>query len=344
MRKRNRKSSTPAFDMNTAVTVKNLNTREVQSQNEGSPQRIAKIKNKKKKKRKQTMTKEAREREKLEKASKHFQSDTKEYELFLDRMDKWLKAHHRQAMEIFCKYDKIGNGLLQYEEFKLGMRDLNIPCVEAQLQILAGLLDQNNSGTIDYVELGAGLDKARYHQSSSEETEEEDGAEEVERANDRIAVRRDKEEHETRKDAETYLVVTKEELNRCPGCHLGLWKPAQVSEARYVSLELRIITFNNMKSHPGHFQEMVYSHMKVYGLISRIRDRTGIASTRLSIFKNQSFSHESLLPLDLSLEECGFCGGPHHSPPSVLLYYDYSIELSDCSILNCDHYFNLRKL
>ncbi|XP_067859936.1 uncharacterized protein [Heptranchias perlo] len=332
--------------MNTVGTVKTLNTTEVQSQNEASPQGIAnkKKKKKKKKKTKQTLTKEERKQETLEKACKHFQSNTVEYELFLDRMDKWLKTHHRQAMELFCKYDKIGNGILQYEEFKLGMRDLDIPCAEAQLHLLARLLDQNNSGTIDYVELGAGLDKARYHQSSSEEKEEEDERKEVERANDRIAVRKDKKEHETKKEAETRLVVTKEVLDHRPGCHLGLWKPAQVSEARYVSLELRIITFNSMKSHPGHFQEMVYSHMKVYGLISRIRHRTGIESTRLRVFKDQSSSQKSLLPLDLSLEECGFRGGPHHSPPSVPLYYDYSIEFRDCPILNCDHYFAFRKL
>ncbi|XP_067914673.1 uncharacterized protein [Heterodontus francisci] len=330
--------------MNTTDAVKTLNTKKVQSQNEATPQGIAKKKCKKKKETEQALTKEDRKRDELEKAGKHFQSNVKEYELFLDRMDNWLKTHHQQAMELFSKYDKIGNGILHYEEFKLGMRDLNIPCVEVQLHILARLLDQNNNGTIDYMELGSGLDKTRYHQNSSDENEEEVEAKEVKRATDRITVREDKEEHETRKEAETCLSITKEDLTRCPGYHVGLWKPAQVSESRYISLELRIITFNSMKSHPGHFQEMVYSHTKVYGLIGRIRSRTGIESTRLSIFKDQSCSQQSLLPLDLSLEECGFCGGPHHSPPSVLLYYDYSTEFSDCPILNCDHYFTSRKL
>ncbi|XP_067914674.1 uncharacterized protein [Heterodontus francisci] len=217
--------------MNTTDAVKTLNTKKVQSQNEATPQGIAKKKCKKKKETEQALTKEDRKRDELEKAGKHFQSNVKEYELFLDRMDNWLKTHHQQAMELFSKYDKIGNGILHYEEFKLGMRDLNIPCVEVQLHILARLLDQNNNGTIDYMELGSGLDKTRYHQNSSDENEEEVEAKEVKRATDRITVREDKEEHETRKEAETCLSITKEDLTRCPGYHVGLWKPAQVSES-----------------------------------------------------------------------------------------------------------------
>ncbi|XP_048449382.1 uncharacterized protein LOC109919734 [Rhincodon typus] len=224
------------------------------------------------------------------------------------------------------------------------MRDLKIPCVEAQLHILTKLLDQDNNGTIDYIELGAGLDNARCLQSNSEENEEEDESKEVEGISDRVTIRKDEEECETRKEAEACLSVTKEVLTHCPGCHLGLRKYAQFSESRYISVELRLIIFNNMKTHPGHFQEVVFSQMKVYGLIGRIQEHTGIASNKLSIFKDQSYSQESLLPLDLSLEECGFRSGPHHSPPTVLLYYDYSIEFSDCPILNCDYYFTMRKL
>ncbi|XP_072339927.1 uncharacterized protein [Scyliorhinus torazame] len=325
--------------MKTADSVKTVNSSGAQSQNRATPR--GSVKKKHQKQTKQALTKETRKIEALEKAGAHFRSNIKEYEFFLNRMDNWLKTHHQQAMEIFCKYDKIGNGILQYDEFKLGMRDLNIPCVEAQLHILTKLLDPDNNGTIDYVELGTGLDKAQFLQSSSEENEQEDEAELIERANARIT--EDKAERETHKGSEPCLVVTKEVLTPCPGCHLGLWKPMQVSEFRYISLELHIITFDSTQSHPGHFQEVIYSHMKVSGLIGRIQERTGIASTRLRVFKDQSCSPESLLPLELSLEECGFHAGPRQSPPAGLLYYDYSIEFNDCPILNCDYYFTRRK-
>ncbi|XP_072098565.1 uncharacterized protein [Mobula birostris] len=299
---------------------------------------------KKKRKGKPALSKEEREREKLAKAAEEFQRDSQEYGLFLDRMDKWLKAHQEQAMQLFGKYDRIGNEILHYEEFKLGMRDLKIPCVEAQLHILARLLDPNNTGTIDYVELGAGLEKARYRQGSIEEEDEENEEEvkEVKEANDRIAVRGGKERHEISQEAGTTLVITKEKLNHCPGCHLGLQSPLQVSEARYISLDLRLISLSNSRSHPGHLQRTVRSHVKVYGLIGQIRAWTGIESTTLRIFKDQSCSQESCLPLELSLEQCGFPGGPFHSPTSALLFYDYWIEFSDCPILNCDHYINFR--
>ncbi|XP_038634104.1 uncharacterized protein LOC119953668 isoform X3 [Scyliorhinus canicula] len=264
------KNSSTVSDMRTADSVKPVTSSEAQSLNRATPR--GSVKKKHPKRTKQVLSKESRKIEELEKAGAHFRSNIKEYEFFLNRMDNWLKTHHQQAMEIFCKYDRIGNGILQYDEFKLGMRDLNIPCAETQLHILTKLLDPDDNGTIDYVELGAGLDKAQY-----------------------------------------------------------------------ISLVLHIITFNNMQSHPGHFQEVIFSHMKVSGLIDRIQERTGIASTRLRVFKDQSCSTESLLPLELSLEECGFHGGPHQSPPAVLLYYDYSVEFNDCPILNCDYYFTRRK-
>ncbi|XP_059804179.1 uncharacterized protein LOC132379893 isoform X1 [Hypanus sabinus] len=300
-----------------------------------------KKKSRKKTKRKPALSKEEREEDKLAKAAEEFQRDSQEYGLFLDRMDKWLKTHQEQAMQLLGKHDRTGNGILHYEEFKLGMRDLKIPCVEAQLHILARLLDPNNTGTIDYVELGAGLDRVRYQQGSVEEEDEEnEEEEEVKEANDRTVARGGKERHE----AGTTLVITKEKLNHSPGCHLGLQSPLQVSEARYVSLALRLISFSTLSSHPGHLQRTVPSHIKVYGLIGQIRAWTGIESTTLRIFKDLSCSQESCLPLELSLEECGFPGGPCHSPTSALLFYDYWIEFGDCPILNCDHYINFRKL
>ncbi|XP_055510254.1 uncharacterized protein LOC129708471 isoform X2 [Leucoraja erinacea] len=140
------------------------------------------------------------------------------------------------------------------------------------------------------------------------------------------------------------LVITKDELTRCPCCRLGVWTPLRVSEARYISLSLRMVSFNGLKSHPGHFHRTVPAHTKVHGLIGQIRGHTGIHSTSLGIYREPSTCPQSALPAQLSLEECGFNGGPHHSPTSAFLYYDYSVEFSDCPILNCDHYINFRKL
>ncbi|XP_041076117.1 uncharacterized protein LOC121295495 isoform X2 [Polyodon spathula] len=237
----------------------------------GQPSDQGIMKKKKKKKKQQKLTKEEKKLAKLEKASKEFQSNTDEYERFLDRMDMWIRDHHRLAMQLFTAYDKSGTGTLSSEDFQLGMKDLGIPCVEVQLHILTKLLDHNNNGSIDYVELGTGLQKARF-------------------------------------------------------LFVKLW----------------LITFDNVKSHPGHFEEVVRSSIKVYGLIKRIREYVGIESTKLKIFKDKTCSQQSFLPPDQSLEECGFVGGPRQSPYLATLYYDYTVDFHDSPIVNCDHYFGFR--
>lgn len=54
-------------------------------------------------------------------------------------------------------------------------------------------------------------------------------------------------------------------------------------------------------------------------------------------------TEEALLPLDGSLEECGFQGGPEESPPEATVYYDYKLPFTDCPILNCDHSFRSKQ-
>ena len=52
---------------------------------------------------------------------------------------------------------------------------------------------------------------------------------------------------------------------------------------------------------------------------------------------------EHRLPLNYTLEQCGIPGGPLRNPPSILLYYDYAVQFTDCPLLNCDHYFGFEK-
>ncbi|XP_058845892.1 uncharacterized protein LOC117423768 isoform X1 [Acipenser ruthenus] len=294
------------------------------------------MKKKKKKKKQQKLTKEEKKLAKLEKASKEFQSNTDEYERFLDRMDVWLKDHHRLSMELFSAYDMSGRGILSSEDFQLGMKDLGIPCVEVQLHILTKLLDHNNNGSIDYVELGTGLQKARFQDSKAAYADEGEDLDEGNKGEDGT-----EEERDPTEEAEPVLEFTKEKLEPCAVCQLGLWKPLQ-TDRRFIFVKLRLITFDNVKSHPGHFEEVVRSSIKVYGLIKRIREYVGIESTKLKIFKDKTCSQQSFLPPGQSLEECGFAGGPRQSPYLATLYYDYTVDFHDSPIVNCDHYFGFR--
>uniref|UniRef100_W5MYA2 EF-hand domain-containing protein n=1 Tax=Lepisosteus oculatus TaxID=7918 RepID=W5MYA2_LEPOC len=273
------------------------------------------VKNKKKKKLK--LTKGEKKLARLERACKDLQAKRDEYEQFLDRMSSWLQQHHQRAVELFSCFDKSGTGLLSAEDFQSGMRDLGIPCVEFQLHLLARLLEKDNSGKIDYFEISTSLQRARL--ADLKLNKEEEGVKEAD-----------------------HLVITRETLERCPVCQLALWKPSapiRESSHRFLLLNLRLIAFDGVRSHPGHFEDVVPSSIKVYGLINRIQGRVGIGSIRLKIFKDNTYSQESILSPAISLEESGLVGGPPESPTQVTLYYDYSVEFADCSIINCDHYF-----
>lgn len=108
---------------------------------------------------------------------------------------------------------------------------------------------------------------------------------------------------------------------------------------RYISLELRMVTFDNFRDYPGHLDLLVHAHLPVCGLIQMIIQETEITSSKLAIFRDRSRSRESLLPPKSTLRECGFFGDSRNSPEEVLLYYDYTVEFTDCPILLCDHYF-----
>lgn len=108
---------------------------------------------------------------------------------------------------------------------------------------------------------------------------------------------------------------------------------------RYVLVDMRLVTFDNFRNHPGHFSIVVHSHITVYGLIQKIAEVTEIQSTKLSVFCDRTRSKDALLPPEQTLEDYGFHGDVKHNPEEVVLFYDYTVEFTDCPILMCDHYF-----
>ena len=102
---------------------------------------------------------------------------------------------------------------------------------------------------------------------------------------------------------------------------------------------MRLVTFNDKKDHPAHFEVLVHSHIPVSSLHEFIMEETGIMSTKLTVFYDKSRSREAMLPINLTLRELGYEGDTFDDPEEVTLYYDYKVEFTDCPILLCDHYF-----
>jgi len=77
----------------------------------------------------------------------------------------------------------------------------------------------------------------------------------------------------------------------------------------------------------------------VSSLLQIISEETGTLSTKLTIFRDRSFSREAVLPIEMTLQDLGYEGDTYDDPEEVELFYDYKVEFIDCPLLLCDHYF-----
>lgn len=112
-----------------------------------------------------------------------------------------------------------------------------------------------------------------------------------------------------------------------------------LTSSRFIRLSVRLIHLDCVAAHPGNFEVVLSSSSRVFSLISLIQDHVEIQTSRLEVFRSRVPTEEARLPLEKSLEECGFKGGPEESPPEATVYYDYLLLFTDCPILNCDHYY-----
>ena len=215
------------------------------------------------------------------------------------------------AIELFRKMDVDGEGAVTAEEFKAGLFDLNVPLNAVETHLLTRLLDPDDAGEVDYTQLKQGLQLARETFNMDKDTEYDS----------------------------LMLITTRRKFPSYPCSKMSIVEPYIEPNPRYISLELRMVTFDNFKDYPGHLDLLVHAHLPVCGLIQMIIEETQITSSKIAIFRDRSRSRESLLPPKNTLRECGFFGDSRNEPEEVLLYYDYTVEFTDCPILLCDHYF-----
>lgn len=271
-------------------------------------------KGKKKKKgkgKKKKMTKSEKEVAKLEKACDKIRAEKAHFHDFINRMDSWLVKNHKNIARYFRRFDEDGEGILTYEDFKSGMLDMMCPCTNVELYMLCKLLDRENTGDIDFTEFSKGLKYIRELEDQEREEEE----------------------------ADKILILTERNFEKCKCCKMSINGPYQVKYPKFILLELRLVTFNDIKDYPGHFEVLVHAHIPVSSLHQIIVDETGIMSTKLSIFHDKSRSREAMLPVQKTLQELGYEGDTYDDPEELTLFYDYKVEFIDCPLLLCDHYF-----
>ncbi|XP_041375999.1 uncharacterized protein LOC121388638 [Gigantopelta aegis] len=265
----------------------------------------------KKKGKKKKLKKDEKVQEKLEKAIRKLKENPVYFHSFLGRMDRWLVGVAPTVVEIFKQLDQDGEGVVSYDDFKAGMCDLNVPLNKIELHLFTTLLDKDNAGEVCYMDLTKGLQYTK-----EIEDVELDGLEQ-----------------------EDTLILTERNFETCSHCKMLIDGPYKEKNPKFILLTLRLVTFDNMKNHPGHITVLVHTHIPVFGLIQIIVQQTSILSNKLAVFSDKTRSKDCRLPPENTLEEYGFRGGRREDPEEALLYYDYTVEFNDCPLLLCDHYF-----
>ncbi|CAF1043717.1 unnamed protein product [Rotaria sordida] len=270
------------------------------------------IVDKKKKKKKKGKAGRDKELERLTKATKNIFSSPEKLNAACERINSLLKDHKKLLLDVCQMLDKVGSGRLSYEQFRLVIKD-RLPIISREdLFILMKLFE--NEGFIDYrsmldQQLGNGI--LRYIVQ--------------------LTVPPSKE-----------IILEKKlpkELKR------PFYEPLQLTYPKYVTLHLRLITFDSYNAYPGHIRLTVPDHMSVYALSKMVIDETDLATRSISIFREKVRSRHGLLDPMRSLEEYRLIGtyvdGTHkQSFPTYTLYYDYSpLDIrGDCPILKCDYF------
>jgi Ca2+-binding EF-hand superfamily protein/tetratricopeptide (TPR) repeat protein len=80
------------------------------------------------------------------------------YKLFLV-----LEKRRARAMDIFREFDADDSGTINGREFREGCKTLGITIKKAQRKAVFGMIDDDNSGDLDYMELGKEIKKAGKH-------------------------------------------------------------------------------------------------------------------------------------------------------------------------------------
>ncbi|CAF1475870.1 unnamed protein product [Rotaria sp. Silwood1] len=270
------------------------------------------IEDKKKKKKKKGKAGREKELERLTKATKNIFASPEKLNVACERINSLLTNHKKLLLGVCQLLDKLDSGRLSYEQFRLVIKD-RLPIISREdLFILMKLFE--NEGFIDYRAI---LD--------------EEFSTGILRHIVPLTVPPSKE-----------IVLEKKlpkELKR------PFNEPLQLSHPKYVTLHLRLITFDSYHAYPGHIRLTVPDHMSIYALSKMVIDETDLATRSISIFREKVRSRHGLLDPMRSLEECRLTGayrdGTHkQSFPTYTLYYDYSpMDIrSDCPILKCDYF------
>lgn len=275
-----------------------------------------------KRNKKRRSTKAEKEKVAMDKAVTKLRSTGEGYLQAVDRLHHWLLENHQRVNDLLTKFNSEGLTKVTYVQFKAALRDLSIPCSSVELHLVCKLLDRDQRDVIDYKHLSNGFSYIWNNETY----------------------------HQTPLDIEPSLHLSQRKYSHCSratsiyGCKLAQWngESYKVASPRYSKIHFRLLSFDQFREHVGHFTDVLPTHTTVRHTMQLVCDRTTIPTSRMVIFADKSRDAKSVLPVELTLEECGIEGGSSISPKERVLYYDYDVEFKDCPLLLCDHYLGYK--
>ena len=236
------------------------------------------------------------------------------HKLFIERIGTWLLSHYARVIDIFRRFDRDGDGQLSYDEFFAGMKDVQAPCNQLELCVLAKTVDQNGDGKIEYAEFSQGI---KYRRPI------------------KVAI----------DDGLPVLKIEREKFDQCSHCSIKKWNFKEKTSNNLINVSLILHSMKSISDFPGHIKDMpVEMDMTIHGLRERILSKLDFSFKEIIIFTiedgcrcilNKEETVEMLIKPEKNESE-----KEEDACKSITLFYEIGKEdLSSCPIIQSDHYF-----
>ena len=232
------------------------------------------------------------------------------HKLFIERIGTWLLSHYARVIDIFRRFDRDGDGQLSYEEFFAGMKDVQAPCNQLEMCVLAKTVDRNGDGRIEYAEFSQGI---KYRRPIKVEID----------------------------DGLPVLKIEREKFDQCSHCGIKKWNFKEKSSNNLINVNLILHSMKSISGFPGHIMP-VEMDMTIHGLRDRILSKLDFSFNEIVIFTmeegcrcilNRELTMEMILKADKKESE-------KDNDKTITLFYEIGKEdLSSCPIIQSDHYF-----